>query len=81
MATNEQILDSLADFREQMNRRLTEVEQVACDNDKAIRGNGLPGLKAQVAENTKAIAKIDKYFSAIILLIVGEFLARIFGLI
>lgn len=81
MATNEQILDSIASFKAEMCKRIDEVEEVAQRNDEAIRGNGALGLKAQVAANTKALARIDKYFVAITMLIIGEFLARVFGLI
>jgi len=81
MATNEQIIEQVQKLETALCERIDKVDEKATKNDVAIRGNGDMGLKAQVAANTKAITKIERYSQAIIFLVIGEFLARIFGLI
>ena len=81
MATNEQILDRLNEIETRFDVRLNEVETLASRNDEALRGNGKAGLKAQVAENTRLLSEIRWYYRVIVVLVVGEFAARVFGVI
>lgn len=58
-----------------------KIETKLDEFDKDLRGNGEIGLKAVVKDNTKRLDKIDKYFTMIMFLIIGEIILRLFGLI
>ncbi len=81
MATNEHIVEQIAELKAVLCERIDKVEEKATKNDEAIRGNGDVGLKAQVAANAKSIARMEKYSQAILLIVIGELAVRLFGLI
>jgi hypothetical protein len=79
MATNEQVMEQLQKMERVLCERIDEVDKKATKNDEAIRGNGDMGLKAQVASNSKSIARMERYSQTVLFIVVGELLVRIFG--
>ncbi len=79
--TNEQIIQKLDYYIEANEKRMEDIENKVADLDKAIRGNGGPGLRARVAATEKVLVELRWIARVITLAAVGEFLGRVFGLI
>lgn len=80
MATNEQVLERIDKLEAMLCKEIDEVRTMAKKNDDAIRGNGEPGLKSQVASHETTISEIKWYFRGTLMLFVAQLVAQLLGL-
>lgn len=71
----------LAVKMDNINERIDQLANTVEEHDKMLRGNGNPGLRAGQAAHTKTLNKIEKISWFVVVVVLGDIIARIMNLI
>jgi len=91
MATNDLILEQIADLKKWLGHQIEDVRRIAnhadglaIKNDVEIRGNGKEGIKSQIAminkkidDNKKTLDEIKWYFRGVVAAVIIDLVSQL----